>query len=159
MGGRAALDKARTAGARLQRSLAEALALCGGLAVEDASAALDSATAARKLITDAVDLVSTLENQQADLSATLEASSEIAATLATQREAASDALLEATRAHHDASTALTDLTERRLAGHAAELASELTPGEPCAVGCGGTSSSRPGQTSWRSTGRRWGRRT
>ncbi len=50
--------------------------------------------------------------------------------------AAERAALHADRALADASAALVDLRERRLRGHAGELAAALVPGEPCAV-CGG----------------------
>ncbi len=50
--------------------------------------------------------------------------------------------LGADRALADESAALVDLRERRLRGHAGELAETLVPGEPCAV-CGGTEHPAP----------------
>lgn len=64
------------------------------------------------------------------------------ALLAPQAEAAEAAYVRANAASAAATTAVTTLLQRRLAGHAGELAAELVDGEPCAV-CGSTSHPRP----------------
>ncbi len=54
-----------------------------------------------------------------------------------ERRAAGRALVTATEAHAQAQSVLARLRTRRLDGYAGELASALSPGEPCAV-CGST---------------------
>lgn len=71
----------------------------------------------------------------ADLDARIEAATE-ASRLEGDAVAAELTALQADRELAEASAALVDLRERRLRGHAGELAAELVPGEPCAV-CGG----------------------
>ena len=62
--------------------------------------------------------------------------------LAPEAETAESAYLRANAASVAAATAVTTLLQRRLAGHAGELAAGLVEGEPCAV-CGSTSHPRP----------------
>ena len=77
----------------------------------------------------------TAAQEQALLATTLEASLD---TARAQEAVAHGAHVDAAAAHHT-------LLERRLAGHAAELAGELVDGEPCAV-CGSTSHPAPATT-------------
>lgn len=76
-----------------------------------------------------------------DLDARIAAAAE-AERLTGDANAAELAALQADRALAEASAALVELRERRLRGHAGELAAELVPGEPCAV-CGGTEHPSP----------------
>lgn len=76
-----------------------------------------------------------------DLDARLAAHAE-AERLAEEADAAELVALQADRVLAEASAALVDLRERRLRGHAGELAAELVAGEPCAV-CGGTEHPSP----------------
>jgi len=62
--------------------------------------------------------------------------------LTSEAAAAEMAALRADRVLADESAALVELRERRLRGHAGELAEKLVPGEPCAV-CGGTAHPAP----------------
>ena len=64
------------------------------------------------------------------------------AVLTPQAEAAETAYARANAASAAATAAVTTLLQRRLAGHAGELAAGLVDGEPCAV-CGSTSHPRP----------------
>jgi DNA repair protein SbcC/Rad50 len=73
--------------------------------------------------------------------AVLEAA-ESATSLALSVATSEARLLAATRSNSEAAMALTELTERRLAGHAAELAGALVDGEPCSV-CGSTTHPLP----------------
>ncbi len=77
----------------------------------------------------------------ADLDARLDAAME-ATRLEGDAIATEVTALQADRELAEASAALVDLRERRLRGHAGELAAELVPGEPCAV-CGGTEHPAP----------------
>lgn len=64
------------------------------------------------------------------------------ATLSPQADEAEAAYVRANAASAAATAAVTTLLQRRLAGHAGELAAGLVDGEPCAV-CGSTSHPRP----------------
>ncbi len=63
-----------------------------------------------------------------------------------QLRAADEARLAAAGRHESAQSAVTALLRRRLAGHAAELATALVDGEPCAV-CGSTAHPSPAGSS------------
>ena len=71
---------------------------------------------------------------------------QLALTLGASVDTARAAEVEANGAHVDAAAAHHAILERRLAGHAAELAGELVDGEPCAV-CGSTSHPAPAAAS------------
>ena len=71
---------------------------------------------------------------------------QLAQTLGASVAAARAAEVAANGDHVDAAAAHQALLERRLAGHAAELAGELVDGEPCAV-CGSTSHPAPAAAS------------
>ena len=102
------------------------------IATQEAALTAEKVVAARQ--TDA-------ESDLARAKAVL-AAAESATSLALKVDRSEADLLSATRANSAAATALTELTERRLAGHAAELAGALVDGAPCAV-CGSTSHPLP----------------
>ena len=83
----------------------------------------------------------TAESRLADLDARSAAAAE-AERLEDEAATAERKALTTDRALAEASVALADLRERRLRGHAGELAAELVPGEPCAV-CGGVDHPAP----------------
>ncbi|WP_454175163.1 AAA family ATPase [Gordonia sputi] len=106
--------------------------------LDDALAALpEQRTAAIAALHDAHEQrarIETLRNQQAQQTSILEAIDE-RDKLEVVLSRAERAVADAHSAHNDARTRLLDLRERRLAGMAAELASQLVDGEPCTV-CG-----------------------
>lgn len=73
---------------------------------------------------------------------TARAASALSVEVVKQRDAARQAEAERVRENTAASAALQQLLDARLAGHAAELATELRAGEPCAV-CGATEHPSP----------------
>lgn len=81
-------------------------------------------------------------NADVDRLTTARAAAALAAEVETQREAARQVEAERVRENTEASAALQQLLDERLAGHAAELATELRAGEPCAV-CGATEHPSP----------------
>jgi exonuclease SbcC len=132
--------------AEYERGQAELTALTAGV---DASRAEREATIVRREALDArlMELAPALggrpaaETLVADLDARIAAATE-ADRLADEVAAAELTALRADRALADESASLVNLRERRLRGHAGELAEKLVPGEPCAV-CGGTEHPAP----------------
>jgi exonuclease SbcC len=132
--------------AEYERGQAELTALTAGV---DASRAEREATIGRRDTLDArlMELAPALggraaaETLVADLDARIAAATE-ADRLADEVAAAELTALRADRVLADESAALVNLRERRLRGHAGELAEKLVPGEPCAV-CGGTEHPAP----------------
>jgi exonuclease SbcC len=132
--------------AEYERGQADLTALAAGV---DASRAEREATIVRREALDArlMELAPALggrpaaETLVADLDARIAAATE-ADRLADEVAAAELTALRADRALADESAALVNLRERRLRGHAGELAAKLVPGEPCAV-CGGTEHPAP----------------
>lgn len=112
----------------------------------EASGELDARTERRAALAEIDAAVPGLESGAAELDASkhrleesskrLAAAEKAAATSAELRDAL-DAQISAGKALSAASTELNTLRERRLAGHAGELAAALVEGEPCAV-CGST---------------------